>query len=422
MAPRTIDPTERYRKFVADTLAKRIPTIIRNAGEGFDAETNARLEALVRAVAANAHMVLDLSNWPFLGWEEMPARVNGRRIGDAPFFDFEFWLYFRILEAVRFPETRADPFRTTKHKDLDRHLKWADEALSRTTTLADGLRLSLDANAHDLSQIASPSARYDLGREALAIEATGLKRLNIISDNFGGEFAADLVLAVVAAEAGLEVVVHVKQLPMFVSDTTADDVTILFDRLRHRQLRQAAAKRRAARRRTLHRTCLLVVAEVLRPAAGRRTRHRRWHPDSGQRRSQLPPRHRRCQRTGRNAVPVARHIAGRPDAVAALDQILLRRGHDRLAESAVEDRFPDGWLDRRGAADPGAGYCFRRKLFRCGTAFTTRSAIASTESVTGTARTFSSAAGTSSVANWLATRVEGMYSWTRADARSVISA
>jgi len=231
MAGKTIDPAERYRKFVADTLAKRIPTIIRNAGDGLDTETNARLEALVRAVGANAHMVLDLANWPFLGWEEMPARVNGRRIADAPFFDFEFWLYFRILEAVRFPETRADPFRATKHRDLDRHLKWADEALSRTSTLADALRLSLDANAHDLSQIASPSARYDLGRDALAIDATGLKRLNIIADNFGGEFAADLVLAVIAAEAGLEVVVHVKQLPMFVSDTTADDVTILFDRL-----------------------------------------------------------------------------------------------------------------------------------------------------------------------------------------------
>ena len=148
MAGKTIDPAERYRKFVADTLAKRIPTIIRNAGDGLDTETNARLEALVRAVGANAHMVLDLANWPFLGWEEMPARVNGRRIADAPFFDFEFWLYFRILEAVRFPETRADPFRATKHRDLDRHLRWADEALSRTSTLADGLRLSLDANAH----------------------------------------------------------------------------------------------------------------------------------------------------------------------------------------------------------------------------------------------------------------------------------
>ena len=58
-----------------------------------------------------------------------------------------------------------------------------------------------------------------------------LRRLNIIADNFGAEFVADLVLAIVAAEAEVEVVLHVKQLPMFVSDTTTDDVNILLDRL-----------------------------------------------------------------------------------------------------------------------------------------------------------------------------------------------
>ena len=196
---------ERYRRFVAETMAKRIPMIVRNAGDGFDTETVARLEAISRAIAAGAPMVVDLGNWPFAGWEGFPARVNGRRIGEAPFFDFEFWMYFRILEAVRFADTRADPFRATKHRDLDRHLKWADDALGRVSTLAEGLALALDAGS--------------------------VRRLNLIADNFGGEFVADLILCVIAAEAGVEVVVHVKQLPMFVSDTTADDVTILFDRL-----------------------------------------------------------------------------------------------------------------------------------------------------------------------------------------------
>ena len=228
---RSVDPQERYRRFVADTMAKRIPMIVRNAGEGFDAETVTRLDAISRALAAGAPMVVDLSNWPFAGWEEFPQRVNGRRISDAPFFDVEFWMYFRILEAVRFAETRADPFRTTKHRDLDRHLRWADEALGKVSTLADGLRMSLDANAHDLSQIGSPTGRYEVGRDLLNIETGSIRRLNIIADNFGGEFVADLVLALVAAEAGIEVVLHVKQLPMFVSDVTADDVTILFDRL-----------------------------------------------------------------------------------------------------------------------------------------------------------------------------------------------
>ena len=223
--------TERYRRFVADTMAKRIPLIIKNTEEGCDAEAAGRLQAIGRAVAADAPMVVDLSYWPFEGWEEMPAKVNGKRISDAPFFDFEFWLYFRILEAVRFGETRFDPFRAIKHRELDRHLSWADEAIGRTTTLTQGLHLSLDANAHDLSQLGGPSASHDVGREELQIEPLSVSRLNLVTDNFGGEFVADLVLGLVAAEAGIEVVVHVKQLPMFVSDTTTDDVTILFDRL-----------------------------------------------------------------------------------------------------------------------------------------------------------------------------------------------
>jgi hypothetical protein len=112
-------------------------------------------------------MVADLSDWPFEGWEGLPARVNGKRVSQAAFFDFEYWLYLRILTAVGFPETRRDPFRQIKHKDLDRHLKWGDEALGRTRTLSDALRLSLDGNAHDLSQLTGPSSNYEIGFDLL---------------------------------------------------------------------------------------------------------------------------------------------------------------------------------------------------------------------------------------------------------------
>lgn len=221
----------RYEGFVADTLARRIPAIIRNAEEGLEAGAVRQLRALAHAISADGPMVLDLSGWTVPGWEDMPARVNGRRPSQAPFFDFEFWMYHRMLAATRFPETRIDPFRLIKHRDLDRHLAWADEVLPRIATLADGLRLSLGANAHDLSQIVTPQGSHEVGADMLDIHAAGIRRLNIIADNFGGEFVGDLVLAVVAAEAGIDAVLHVKQLPMFVSDTTMDDVTILLDRL-----------------------------------------------------------------------------------------------------------------------------------------------------------------------------------------------
>jgi hypothetical protein len=132
---------------------------------------------------------------------------------------------------VRYAQTGADPFRAIKHRDLERHINWAEQAIQRTQTLAEALTLSLHANAHDLSQVSEPASLHYLGGEALQVEGGGLRRLNIIADNFGGEFIADLVLATIASETGIEVVVHVKHLPMFVSDVTTDDVVILFDRL-----------------------------------------------------------------------------------------------------------------------------------------------------------------------------------------------
>ena len=222
----------RYTDYVKHTLATRVPAIIAIAEEGQDAEAVRQLHAIARAVAADAPMVLDYASWPLPGWEALPGRVNGKRPSEASFLDFEYWLYFRILKAVRYPETRNDPFRLTKHRDIERHIDWAEQAVQKTQTLTEGLNLALDANAHDLSQVEKPVATHDLGREVLQIEPATLRRINIIADNFGGEFVADLVLATIAAEAGIEVVVHVKHLPIFVSDTTTDDVIIMFDRLK----------------------------------------------------------------------------------------------------------------------------------------------------------------------------------------------
>lgn len=227
MAP----PASRYHDYVRHALKTRIPAIVGMAEDGQDPATIRQLHAIARAVDANAPMLLDLHDWPIPGWETLPARVNGRRPTDASFFDFEYWLYFRILSAVGYPRTGVDPFRAVKHRDLERHINWAEQAIQRTRTLAEALTLSLHANAHDLSQVSAPAAAHYLGGEALRIEGDGVRRLNLIADNFGGEFVADLVLATIASETGIEVVVHVKQLPMFVSDATADDVVILLDRL-----------------------------------------------------------------------------------------------------------------------------------------------------------------------------------------------
>jgi hypothetical protein len=159
MAP----PASRYHDYVRQTLKTRIPAIIGMAEEGQGAEAVRQLRAVARAVEANAPMVLDLNDWPIPGWESLPGRVNGKRPTEAPFFDFEYWLYFRILLAVRYPERQRDPFRAVKHRELERHIQWAEQAIQKTQTLGEALTLSLHANAHDLSQVGQAASSHYLG-------------------------------------------------------------------------------------------------------------------------------------------------------------------------------------------------------------------------------------------------------------------
>ena len=77
----------------------------RRVGEILGAHHGYEVIALLDADATRAAIVTLLK-------ETLPARVNGKRPSQAAFFDFEYWLYFRILIAVRYPVTRADPFRS----------------------------------------------------------------------------------------------------------------------------------------------------------------------------------------------------------------------------------------------------------------------------------------------------------------------
>src|SRR5690606_1019720 len=107
MAP--AERSSRYTQYVRQTLATRIPAILESAAEGQEAEAVRRLRAIAATVAADAPMELNGDSWPLPGWEDLPARVDGRRPREAAFFDVEHWLYFRILQAVHHAETRVDP-------------------------------------------------------------------------------------------------------------------------------------------------------------------------------------------------------------------------------------------------------------------------------------------------------------------------
>jgi hypothetical protein len=100
---------ERYRRYVAGTMEKRIPAILRTAAQGFDSETKGRLKAIGGAISMNAPMIADLARWPFHGWEQLPTRVNGKRVRDESFFDFEYWFYCASSKPCGLPSGMWTP-------------------------------------------------------------------------------------------------------------------------------------------------------------------------------------------------------------------------------------------------------------------------------------------------------------------------
>ena len=143
-----------------------------------------------------------------------------------PWYFAEAFLYARIRAAVRYDETRADPFLPTKLRE-----ERALPALSNNDDVDDALWRCLWGNRADLSL---PSAMKHTGsddtdlvadeRPAARALVAGAKTVGILLDNAGVELACDLSLARLLLRRGTRVILFCKDAPFFVSDATAVDV------------------------------------------------------------------------------------------------------------------------------------------------------------------------------------------------------
>lgn len=212
----------RYQRFVEMTKSKRLPVIAGDLAHdgnqlGYTVPAGAFLTP-PRTIFAEIGAVLQTKSWTT--WLN---RVIDTAFDDLSFLDYEYGWYANALIRSGYFSSGVDPFRIRKWANFEQEFADAETRFLACATLHDALLGALLGNSADRSQI-QQAADFVLLAEPKLDMLNHKAALSIVADNFGREFLDDLILAIRFHQAtGQKVEIHVKKLPIFVSDTTMDD-------------------------------------------------------------------------------------------------------------------------------------------------------------------------------------------------------
>jgi len=271
--------TDETNAFAHNTMKVRIPAIIAETlqlNPSYPEGIKASLLALQNAVAnGNRIPALDIQAAP--DYEQWLTALEQQQVMvDAPltwhnaqWFFAETYVYRYIIQAVRWYETRRDPFLPKKRIELEGDALWAllDKSLERSGTVDEQfltcVAFGLWGNRIDLSYAASMAYGTVIGDGDLLIDdrlqlldhlhqsayergsLKGIGDVYIITDNAGSELMMDLVLTDVMLQQVTDtVIMHVKSHPTFVSDAIPQDIWMTLAEMRaHGQSANALANR-----------------------------------------------------------------------------------------------------------------------------------------------------------------------------------
>ncbi|PAP75008.1 ARMT1-like domain-containing protein [Rubrivirga marina] len=241
--------TDGSNAFAHVSMRERVPRLLhetadRNADAPWMADGLRRLADAIAADAPLPHLELapdaDL-------WRPIRAAHDGESWLDTEWLFAEYFAYRMAMDAARYLDTGRDPFAPVKRDEMTSDALWEaladglDDRGEGEGVVARTLRRALWGNRLDLSIAASAAqgtaAHEDhlLADHAEAAEAA-LRRaapgtVHVVMDNAGTEQVLDYVLADLLLEHELaeRVVLHVKALPVLVSDAIVPDVHALLD-------------------------------------------------------------------------------------------------------------------------------------------------------------------------------------------------
>ena len=239
--------TDGSNAFAHVSMAERVPRLLRQT-----ADRNPDAPAVADGLRRLADAVADDAPLPHLGlapdadlWRPIRAAHDGESWLDTEWLFAEYFAYRMAMDAARYLDSGRDPFAPFKRDEMASDALWdaladgLDDRDGGEGAVARALRRALWGNRLDLSIAASAAqgteAREDdlLADHAEAAEAV-LRRsppgtVHVVMDNAGTEQALDYVVTDLLLAHGLaeRVVLHVKALPVLVSDATVPDVHTL---------------------------------------------------------------------------------------------------------------------------------------------------------------------------------------------------
>lgn len=233
----TADPAE----YAHGVLAERHPALVEQvrAAHPYGPAQHAALDALAAEIIGGRPASLPATAPDATAWHAWLAPYAAGSWFDLPFLVAEAFFYRRLLEAVGYarpgPWQGVDPFAPAKAAELA-GLDLPRSPGSRT----DLLLAAVWGNQADLGFLLDHGGRPAPGAagagllvdesellwRALAAARPGSSSGQVlyVADNAGREITADLLLVDRLIADGLDVVLHVKPSPTFVSDATVPDV------------------------------------------------------------------------------------------------------------------------------------------------------------------------------------------------------
>lgn len=267
-------PIIRYNNdnFARETIKYRFKSILMNIN-------NKHENLLDYAEFTNSTINLDFfnndifkrsRNGLFEEWINSMNQYKGEKVStffiNAPFIDVEHFFYYYILNKVniqQFPKDTIDPFlndkialmrndycnKSDKHNskinellDLGYQIKKCSGDHKQKEQIIQLLKLNLSANSTDLSQLfweqfSSVTAIIDDSEifwKDFVSDLHSVNKINILVDNFGTEFLADIIMGYYfilkkGLDANIEIVYHINELPIFVSDVKRGDEKVLLN-------------------------------------------------------------------------------------------------------------------------------------------------------------------------------------------------
>lgn len=246
------------------SIVKRLPEIAERtlAQNSFSLAVRSRLETLIDEIPLGpVRPIQDPGAPDEEAWQRYVEPYEGSDWLQPPWFFVETYFYRRIVAACGYFQADSlsppDPFRIEKSRGLEGTSEVAQSALQHVD-LSDLLLAALWGNQADLSlwpeghsdwpDAESTSADRILrdDRDRILDHLGGLpdvNRVDILLDNTGSELAADLCLvdSLLRSFPGVDLHLHAKAHPTFVSDATVFDVEQTLHTLRDSSARAVAA-------------------------------------------------------------------------------------------------------------------------------------------------------------------------------------